>query len=110
MRTVHPIISIICADLMEAMYYTGTRSSGGLYPCPRCLVPSDELSQLSKALDGNYDQRTHHHMQSVYENSLRPSLTEHGRDEILKRFGLHDVNVCSEGIRCPQMNVFDQFY
>jgi len=53
-QIVHPILSAICADLMEAMYYTGTRSSGGKYPCPMCLVPNTELSRLKKSLGNAY--------------------------------------------------------
>jgi hypothetical protein len=83
---------------MEAMYYTSTRSSRGLHPCPKCLVPSSELRNIADALDGKYEQRTTLSMKTVYENSLRLQNAR-AREDLLKRFGLHDVEV-----RSDQMN------
>ena len=49
---VHPILSQICADFMEAIYYTGTRGPGADFPCPICLVPSNKLSYLHDSMRG----------------------------------------------------------
>jgi len=75
------------------MYYTGTRSSGGKYPCPMCLVPNTELSRLKKSLGNAYTIRTARMMREVYEKAIRNN-TGTGRDMYLKNFGLHDVQVC----------------
>ena len=64
-----------------------TRGANGLAPCPICVVPSNELSDLSKCYKLR-DTKTH-------KNNIDPesyqSLTE--REEKLKKIGLRPVEV-----------------
>ncbi|OJT12638.1 hypothetical protein TRAPUB_10879 [Trametes pubescens] len=47
LRTLFPIILILVADYEEQTMMALTRGSGGLCPCPICLVPQDQQSILS---------------------------------------------------------------
>lgn len=63
----------------------GVRS---LHPCPTCLVHRDELSNLSLP----FALRTTAGMQAVLREA-RELRTKKDRDELLKNFGLRDVEV-----------------
>jgi hypothetical protein len=60
----------------------------GLYPCPICLVPCDQQSDLSRF----HTLRTAAHTQEIYEAGLNLTATE--REEVLKSEGLRNVAVC----------------
>lgn len=64
------------------------RGEKGLYPCPICLVPRDQQSDLSRS----YTLRTAAHTQEFYEAGLKLRATE--REELLKSKGLRNVAVC----------------
>jgi hypothetical protein len=64
------------------------RGEKGLYPCPICLVPSDQQSNLSRF----HTLRTAVHTQEIYEAGLKLKATE--REELLKSEGLRNVAVC----------------
>jgi hypothetical protein len=83
---------MICADLMEAMFYTCTKSSQGNFPCPMCLVPKEELSQLERAMNGEYEARRVNHMRMIYMGAQR-RRTATSTSADLRDYGLQDVDV-----------------
>jgi len=66
------------------------------YPCPICLVPAKELSDLSKI----YPLRTTEKMKEVYETAQRAGTIAE-KEVILKECGLRDVEV---GLSCAMSN------
>lgn len=68
------------------------RGEKGLYPCPICLVPRSQQSDLSTF----HTLRTADHTKSIYEAGL--TLTAADREELLKSEGLRNVVVCSKPI------------
>jgi len=58
------------------------------YPCPVCLVPAEDLSDLSKI----YPLRTTEKMKEIYETAQKAG-TMAAKDVILKEYGLRDVEV-----------------
>ena len=58
------------------------------YPCPVCLVPSEDLSNLSKI----YPLRTTETMKEVYETAQRAE-TMAAKEAVLKEYGLRNVEV-----------------
>jgi hypothetical protein len=63
------------------------RGLNGLYPCPICLVPYDQQSDLSKS----HTLRTAAHTKGIYEAGLQVTAVE--REELLKSEGLRNVAV-----------------
>ena len=59
-----------------------------LYPCPVCLVPAADLSNLSK----DFPLRTTETMRDVY-NAAQSARTAEEKENILKEYGLRDVEV-----------------
>jgi len=64
-----------------------TRGVKALYPCPVCLVPREELSNVSQS----FPLRTTSRMREIWEEGQRLNLGE--REAHLKQFGLRDVQV-----------------
>jgi hypothetical protein len=63
------------------------RGFGSLTPCPVCLVPSGQLSNLSVS----FPLRTTESMKDRYEQAQEHNVAE--GDVILKMIGLRDVEV-----------------
>lgn len=57
------------------------------YPCPICLVPKEELSNLSKA----YELRTTADMQGIWSEAQEMNSTQ--REQHLQEYGLRDIQV-----------------
>jgi hypothetical protein len=66
------------------------RGHQGLYPCPICLVPQSEQSDLSKS----HALRTAAHTREIYETGL--NLTAADRESLLKSESLRNVAVCGK--------------
>ena len=64
------------------------RGEKGLYPCPICLVPRNQQSDLSRS----HTLRIAAHTQETYEAGLKLTATE--REELLKSESLRNVAVC----------------
>ena len=64
------------------------RGLGSKAPCPVCLVPGDQLTNLSET----FEQRTKENMQKIYEDAKE--LNAMDKEELLKTFGLREVEVC----------------
>jgi hypothetical protein len=63
------------------------RGEKGLYPCPICLVPRGQQSDLSTF----HTLRTAAHTREIYEAGQK--LTSAEREELLKSEGLRNVEV-----------------
>jgi len=63
------------------------RGEKGHYPCPICLVPRDQQSNLLRF----HTLRTAAHTQEIYETGLK--LTAMEREELLKSESLRNVAV-----------------
>ena len=57
-----------------------------LAPCPICLVPKGDLSDLSVS----HARRTNHDAQELF-NAMNLVSTQQARENIIKPFGLHPV-------------------
>ena len=57
------------------------------YPCPICLVPKEELSNLSKV----YELRTTADMQGIWSEAQEMNSTQ--REQHLQEYGLRDIQV-----------------
>lgn len=58
------------------------------FPCPVCLIPGDQLTDLST----NYTLRTTESMKKIYDDAQNLNATQ--RENLLKAHGLRDVSVC----------------
>ncbi|KAK0421650.1 hypothetical protein EV421DRAFT_1746878 [Armillaria borealis] len=81
----YPFILILSADYEEHCMMTLTRGVRAHYPCPVCLVPLSNLSDLSI----NYPLRTTESMKEIYERACL--LSAEKAEDLLKLHGLHKV-------------------
>jgi hypothetical protein len=108
-RKIYPFILIVSADYEEqyvvvtfiTAYYnyeliiTFTnrctialiRGTNSKFPCPICLVPNDQLTNLTD----KFALRTTELMKKVYDEAQLLNLTE--REQLLKEHGLRNVEV-----------------
>jgi hypothetical protein len=87
-RKAHPIILIKSVDLQEAWNLCGTRAFPANHPCTKCLVPIDELHNLS----ARYELRTQENMTRVRDQvKAEPRVTY--KESLLRAAGLHDIDV-----------------
>lgn len=63
------------------------RGLRGLCPCPKCLVPKDQLSDLSQV----YDLRTAKGTQYLLDEAAE--LIQADKEDLLKSHGLRNVQV-----------------
>lgn len=66
------------------------RGINSRYPCPVCLVPAEDLSNISKV----YPLRTTEKMKEVYETA-QMAETMAAKEAVLKDYGLRDIEVGS---------------
>jgi hypothetical protein len=66
------------------------RGTGGLCPCPICLVPKEKLSDLSH----DYPLRTAEAMQAIVNEANQKQYAEQ-KEELLKQYALRGVDVSS---------------
>jgi hypothetical protein len=73
------------------------RGTGGLCPCPICLVPKESLSDLSH----NYSLRTAGDTQAIVREAAGKGSAE-DKEELLKQYGLRGIEVsyCFELYLC----------
>ena len=69
---------------------TLNRGQNGLYPCPVCLVPAAELSNLWKTWQLRQNSDVEWHVAN------RASMTKGALEAHLKAHGLRPVEVCSK--------------
>lgn len=65
------------------------RGGTGNFPCPICLVPHEELGDLTKS----YPLRSTGEMKDIHNEAQFLNMTN--RDAYLKEFGLRDIEVLS---------------
>ncbi|KAK7438754.1 hypothetical protein VKT23_017884 [Stygiomarasmius scandens] len=82
-RHLFPIPYILSADYEEQCVMALIRGFGGLCPCPKCLIPKDELADLSAKADLRTPQHTLEIMKKVESLKLQ---TE--KEEVLKEHSL----------------------
>lgn len=75
---------------------SNTRGFGGKKPCPVCLVPQDELSNLT----GNWELCTWESMKGVFEEASGMTRKMDAED-LLKSYGLRKVEV---RVFCSKLN------
>jgi hypothetical protein len=66
-----------------------TRGVKAKFPCPVCLVPKDELSNLSKLHQLRHQQE----MQEIVTNAMTPGVLVGECERQLKAFGLRPIYV-----------------
>jgi hypothetical protein len=87
-RKGHPGILIKSVDMQEAWNLLGTRAYPATHPCPKCLVPIDELHDLS----ARFPLRTKENMDRVRDEvKAEPRVTY--KENLLRKAGLHDIDV-----------------
>ncbi|KAF4612582.1 hypothetical protein D9613_012725 [Agrocybe pediades] len=85
-RWIFPVILIFSCDFEEQCIVAAVRGTNAGFPCPVCLVPDEELSDLTK----KFELRTSDHMQRIYETAQEmPTVAQ--KELTLKGFGLRDV-------------------
>ncbi|KAF8871312.1 hypothetical protein CPB84DRAFT_1903942 [Gymnopilus junonius] len=77
-RWLWPIILILSADYEEQCIMTLIHGLGSNGPCPVCLVPPDELADLSKT----FNLRTKENMMKIYKQAQELNATD--KEELLK--------------------------
>lgn len=70
------------------------RGTGSMCPCPTCLIPKDQLSDLSVIVT----KRTTSAMKEIYDHA-KANLNKTQQDERFKEFGLRGVQVSQLGIK-----------
>ncbi|KAI0686029.1 hypothetical protein BC835DRAFT_1530148 [Cytidiella melzeri] len=83
LRTLYPFIHIVSADYEEQCYFALIRGLHGNRPCPICLVPKGELSDLSS----RHPERSEEHVQELVERKEGKGAKE----DSLKLLGLRAV-------------------
>lgn len=78
------------------------RGLRGLCPCPKCLVPKDELSDLSKT----YEIRTTEATMQILTEARTKNATD--KEDALKKHGLRDVNVSFSLFRSLSAMLIDE--
>lgn len=73
---------------MEALYWLMIRGGWANVPCPKCLVPKDQLHRLDKRFPMRNLEMTRRVQQEA-----REAGTKADRERILKNNGLHVVDV-----------------
>jgi hypothetical protein len=89
-RLFHPAFFINSMDGKEAAYFNACRAALANHPCPTCLVHKDDLHRLTEM----FTMRTTNTMKAVVQKAFR-ATTKAEKEGILKKNGLHGVNVCS---------------
>ncbi|KAF8956124.1 hypothetical protein BDZ97DRAFT_1907300 [Flammula alnicola] len=84
-RQIFPHILIISADFEEQSMIALTRGGTSKKPCTICLVPKEEIPNLSKT----FPLRTTETMREVWIRAQDMNSTD--REELLKSYGLRDV-------------------
>ena len=67
------------------------RGFGSYAPCPVCLIPGDQLANLSTI----FPLRTKEQMIKYYKEAQDPDLNVAEKEQILKGIGLRSVEVCN---------------
>ncbi|KAI0073421.1 hypothetical protein K474DRAFT_1677885 [Panus rudis PR-1116 ss-1] len=80
-----PLILVLSADYEEQCFMTLIRGFNGLRPCPVCLVPATELSNLS----ATYPFRTADEVQELLASAAEEGTEE--REAMLKDQGLRNI-------------------
>lgn len=93
-RVGHPGILIESLDHMEAIYWLMIRGGWANFPCPKCLVPKEQLHRLDK----KFPLRTLEDTKKIQQRA-RDATTKGDREDILKNHGLHLVDVSSHSPR-----------
>ncbi|TFK19099.1 hypothetical protein FA15DRAFT_709284 [Coprinopsis marcescibilis] len=88
----YPFIVILASDYEEQCIMAMIRGIRSLFPCPVCMIPAEEQSDLSKL----WPLRTMAWMEKVYRETI--GMSKENRNKALKAFGLRAVE-----------NVFWQF-
>ncbi|KAF8900821.1 hypothetical protein CPB84DRAFT_1815310 [Gymnopilus junonius] len=84
-RWLFPIILILSADYEEQCVMALIHGLQSYAPCPVCLIPGDELSNLSQA----FELRTVEKMKQIYQEAQKMNAAS--KEELLKKYGLRDV-------------------
>ncbi|KAJ7221434.1 hypothetical protein GGX14DRAFT_388602 [Mycena pura] len=85
-RTATPGILIQSMDFQEIAAWLVMRNSQAKYLCPKCLVPSDQLEQLTK----HFTHRTIDMMRRTLAKARR-QLTKGDKERVLRGKGMHNV-------------------
>lgn len=88
-RVFHPGILISSLDGKEAAYFNTCRAALANFPCPKCLVNKCDLHKITS----QFELRTTPAMQAVVTRASKQN-TKTEKENILKDYGLHDVQVC----------------
>ncbi|EKM75949.1 hypothetical protein AGABI1DRAFT_45660 [Agaricus bisporus var. burnettii JB137-S8] len=86
-RWLFVIILIFSADFEEYTTVSLTRGSKAKFPCPVCLVPQDELSNVTTL----FPLRHQLDMKEIVMNAMAPGVLATEREKQLKSFGLRPV-------------------
>ncbi|KAF8258702.1 hypothetical protein EI94DRAFT_1910877 [Lactarius quietus] len=81
-----PAITMLSADYKEQCTMALIRGAGGKLPCPICLVPSDQLSNISRTWPLRDAEQTQGLLKSVR------ALDKARCETLLSQYGLHDVD------------------
>lgn len=94
-RVLYPGFLIESLDGEEAAMFCCCRAALANFPCPKCLVPKDQLHHI----DRKFKPRTTKSMQQVYQLATdAPSKTQ--KEFILQNYGLHYTKVSSSRDCC----------
>ncbi|KAI0633772.1 hypothetical protein C8Q77DRAFT_1218049 [Trametes polyzona] len=85
-RCICPCVAILSADYEEQCMMSLIRGSGGLFPCPICLVPSSELSSFEE----EFAKRKGEEVREIVNSALSAS-TLREREAILSKTSLRPV-------------------
>ncbi|KAF8586450.1 hypothetical protein K439DRAFT_1646238 [Ramaria rubella] len=89
-----PGFYILSLDGEEAACACATRGSKANHPCPRCLVHTDQLHNLTTP---NFVARTSANMWAIWQEA-QSARTKTAVEEILKNNGLHNIRICSKNV------------
>jgi hypothetical protein len=88
-KLIHPLLSQLCVDYMESIFYTQTRGVNANYPCTSCLVPKDRQSELQLAIENPWPLRTPRTMKKILVEADK-CKTIKKRNDLLQRTGLSE--------------------
>ncbi|KAF5380684.1 hypothetical protein D9757_007079 [Collybiopsis confluens] len=85
LRRMYPLVFLKSADYEEQCVMCLIRGFGGLCPCPRCLIPKDELGAGTMGV-----LRTAQHALEILSQA-EAATTKAEKEEVIKPFGMRPV-------------------
>ncbi|KAG6836215.1 hypothetical protein H0H93_010132 [Arthromyces matolae] len=94
-RVLYPLIYVLAADFEEQSDFALTKGAKSKFPCVRCLIPNEELSDLSKTWPSRDADAT----KDIYDKYFTSNAKKTEREKDLRAQGLRPVENAFYNVR-----------